>query len=144
MKKTTVLSLASLLSFVILPFAHADQSMSFSDLHQKAKGSWDLYIINGHVPLGYPNIEITDTDMFGDSGCNDFFGGFTDFSENNLQSDGVATTRMYCGYERDQQESQVVEALEQTTVLSYDEATDALTIGSEENTLIFKRARYYK
>lgn len=140
MKKTTVLSLASLLSFVILPFAHAGQSMPFSDLHQKAKGIWDLYIINGHVPLGYPNLEITDTDMFGSSGCNHIFGDITGFSENNLQNDGFFTTRMYCGFERDKQESRVLEALEQTTVLSYDEATDALTIGSEENTLIFKRA----
>ena len=66
MKRTTVLSLASLFSFVMLPFSHADQSVPLShadqsvplsDLHQKAKGRWELYIINGHVPFGYPALE---------------------------------------------------------------------------------------
>ena len=46
-----MLLFASLFSFLMLPFAHADQGVSLSDLHQKVMGDWKLDSINGGVQL---------------------------------------------------------------------------------------------
>jgi heat shock protein HslJ len=61
------------------------------------------------------------------------------FSENTLELAGLASTRMLCDRARNEQENKVTQALEHTTVLVYDEEAGKLTIGSGENTLIFKK-----
>ena len=152
MKKITILSLASLFSFLMLSSAHAgprphaisdatqgEEAHAISDLHQKVKGKWKLLIINGKVPVGYPDLEISDTTFSAGTGCNQVGGGLAGLSEDYLQSDGFYSTRMLCADERGVQEDQISQTLKHTTVLSYDEVTGVLTIGSEENTLVFKR-----
>ena len=141
MKKITVLLFASLFSFLMLPFAHADQGVSLSDLHQKVMGYWKLDSINGGVPIGYPNLGISDVQIYGSTGCNSMFGVLLALSEDNLQHGGLASTRMLCDEARNDQENRFMQAFEQTTVLSYDEDTEELTIGSEENTLNYTKAK---
>ena len=69
------------------------------------------------------------------------FGVLLALSEDNLQHGGLASTRRACDEARSDQENRFMQAFEQTTVLSYDEEAEVLTIGSEENTLIFKKAQ---
>ena len=58
MKKYSVLFFASLLSFLMLPFAQANAAEPLSDLHADIMGEWKLDAINGNEPVNEPTLKI--------------------------------------------------------------------------------------
>ena len=139
MKKYSVLFFASLFSFLMLPFVQANATVPLSDLHADIMGGWQLDTINDSDPIGEPTLEIELDRISGYTGCNTVFGNLLALSENNLQINQLASTRMMCHGERRDQEEIVIEVFTHTSILNFDSSTGELTIGSDNNTLTFTK-----
>lgn len=139
MKKYSVLFFVSLLSFLMLPFAQANAAEPLSDLHADIMGEWKLDTINGNEPVNEPTLEIGSDRISGYTGCNTVFGNLLALSEDNLQINQLASTMMMCHGAEYDQEQRVIDVFTHTSTLSFDSAMGLLTIGSNNNTLVFKK-----
>lgn len=128
------------LSFLVLPGAQASEDSELPLLHQQLLGDWNLVLINNNwPPLLESNISVTQSGIFGNTGCNRFFASIGLLDQGFWEISPVSTTRKRCmGYE-DMQERSVLDALVTGARIEFDEASDQFTVEINSHSLTYQK-----
>ena len=128
------------LSFLVLPVAQAFEDSELPLLHQQLLGAWNLVLINDQPPMYQSSLHITPDNIFGNTGCNNFFSSIGWLDQGFWEISSVLTTRKGCmGSDLQMQESKVLDTLVTKARIEFDEASELLTVEIDDHSLTYQK-----
>ncbi|EDP60813.1 META domain-containing protein [Vibrio sp. AND4] len=128
------------LSFLVLPGAQAFEDSELPLLHQQLLGTWKLVQINNQPSLYQPNLRITQDNISGNTGCNNFFASIVWLDQGVWEITPVLTTRKGCkNPDLQMHERNVLKTLVTGAGIEFDEASDRLTLEVDDHSLTYQK-----
>ena len=126
-------------SFFLLPAAQATEEPELSSLHKKVLGAWSLAQINAQTPEHQSTLQITRDNIFGNTGCNNFFATIGWLDQGFWEITPPLTTRKGCIGTQFQQEKDILGVLLTEAMIRFDEISKQLIIEYDSKVLTYQK-----